>query len=125
MRRKLIFGGIFLFLSLLYWKDCLSVWCIHGKYVNNNTEPITDGPAQIQSRVDTLTLNEDGTFDCKTWGEGTYEVTSIRGIKTIDFSYKYDMGNAGFETYMVKPFFRNPRIILNSDLGFYFEKIEG
>jgi len=97
---------------------------LEGRYVNNNTDYILEGPKPISQGVDTLVIKNDNTFDSKTWGTGTYKVNpSIFGT-SIDLTYNYEMGKAGYEMSVTSPLFGQERIWLDHDLNFYFEKIK-
>ena len=97
---------------------------LEGRYFNNNTDYILEGPRPISQGVDTLVIKKDYTFDSKTWGTGTYRVKpSIFGTR-IDLTYDYEMGKAGYEMLVTSPMFRQERIWLDYDMDFYFEKIE-
>jgi hypothetical protein len=124
MKKQSLFIILTIFSLLLLWKMYLPISSIPGKYVNNNTRPILEGPSPIAQGQDTLILFEEGTFTSKTWGDGTYEVeTSLRGTK-IDLSYTFAAGQGGFHTTVSKSLLGNLKIWLDYDLEFYFEKID-
>lgn len=88
-----------------------------GTFVSNNTGPIMEGPKS----VDTLKLYEDGTFQNNSWGKGTYLINGDE----IHFRYSYELGTARYTSSLNRKFLiGSPRIKLNSDLGFYYEKIK-
>ncbi len=95
---------------------------IWGVYINNNTQPILDGPNSIEFGIDTLKIYADNRFVNKSWGLGHYQIKN--GILTteIDFSYNYELGEAGFSTRITKPLFGKYKIWLNKDLNFYYIK---
>lgn len=97
---------------------------LEGRYINNNTNYILEGPSPISEGFDTLILNKDNTFDSKTWGTGTYKVKpSIFGT-SIDLTYEYEMGKAGYQMLVTSPLFGKERLWLDSDLNYYFVKIK-
>lgn len=102
-------------LLLIVWNNYYPKWILTGNYVSNNTEPVLEGP----SSIDTLTLYENGTFKNAAWGKGTYE---IKGNE-ISFTYDFKMGKAGYRSHIDRAFFIwKPRILLNSDLRYYYKK---
>jgi len=122
--KNILFIGIGLILIIVVWKNYISKSSILGKYVNNNTEAILEGPSSIQNGVDTLELLENGTFSSKTWGNGTYKISKNLISTEIDLTYSYSMGKAGFSTQIEKSVFGKTKIWLNYDLGFYFKKVD-
>jgi hypothetical protein len=95
---------------------------IWGVYINNNTQPILDGPNSVEFGIDTLKIYADHRFVNKSWGLGHYQIKN--GILTteIEFSYNYELGEAGFSTIITKPLFGEYKIWLNKDLNFYYLK---
>ena len=124
MKKSRLLIGIGLILLIVVWKNYIPKSSIVGKYVNNNTEPILEGPNSIQNGIDTLALLENGTFQSKTWGNGTYEISKSLMETEIDLTYSYSMGKAGFSTQVDKSILGETRIWLNHDLGFYFKKVD-
>lgn len=97
---------------------------IQGRYINNNTEFILEGPSPIEQGVDTLIIKRDNTFESKTWGSGTYSIQpSLFGTR-IHLIYEYELGKAGYEMMVTAPLFRPIKIWLDYDMNFYFEKIK-
>ncbi len=97
---------------------------LQGRYINNNTEYILEGPRPIEQGIDTLIIKNDNTFESQTWGSGTYMIEpSIFGTR-IDLTYDYEMGKAGYEMLVTSPLFRQERIWLDYGMNFYFEKIK-
>ena len=124
-KKTLIISGIILgLISFSFYKNHISTDELIGKYVNNNTEPLLDGPRPIQEGMDTLTIMENNTFSSRTWGEGKYVLESSFIETRIDLTYSYSMGKAGYEMSVTKPLFGKIRVWLNHDLNFYFEKTE-
>ena len=124
-KKTIIISGILLVVMLIFfYKNHISTDDIIGKYVNNNTEPLLDGPKEIQKGVDTLIIMKDNKFSSKTWGDGTYIIKSSLMETKIDFKYTYSMGKAGYEAIVSKPLFNKTKIWLNYDLNFYFEKMK-
>jgi hypothetical protein len=124
MKKNKLLVGIGFIILLIAWKNYIPESSIFGKYVNNNTEPILEGPSPIQNGVDTLRLFENGTFKSRTWGNGTYEISRSFMRTDIDLTYTYSMGKAGFSTQIKKSMLGKNKIWLNYDLGFYFQKTE-
>lgn len=126
MKRLIIIISLVIF-GLLFIEgltNYASKTSLEGRYINNNTDYILEGPRPISQGVDTLVIKKDYTFDSKTWGKGTYRVKpSIFGTR-IDLTYDYEMGKAGYEMLVTSPMFRQERIWLDYDMDFYFEKIE-
>lgn len=110
---------IFLMLYLLW----VPKFRVVGEYINNNTEYVLEGPLPIDKYVDTLKIFDDGTFESKTWGNGTYLVKGNFLSPRLRISYTYEFGKAGAEFIIQKPVIGNLRIWLDQDLGFYFKKI--
>ncbi|MFD2543758.1 hypothetical protein ACFSSB_15635 [Lacinutrix gracilariae] len=92
-----------------------------GIYVSTETESFL---AEIPHKSDTLILKSDGTFASGFYGIGNYNVNY--GILTteIEWTYEYEMGQAGYRTYFNNKVFEKPKIILSSDLNHYYEKIK-
>jgi hypothetical protein len=114
--------------TILIILTLIIVWCkylpeksIYGKYINNNTQPILEGPNSIEHGIDTLIIYENGKFESNAWGKGTYK---IENRKRISFTYDYEFGKAGYNTNISKSTLGKIRIILNQDLNFYYEKID-
>ena len=110
----IIFFVLLVSISVIY-DNYFTPKMISGKYVYNFPVYVVDGP----STRDYLLLKENGTFESNTWGNGTYK---INGSK-LAFKYKYEMGEAGFECGIYRPFFfGTPRISICKDLDYYFLK---
>ena len=105
---------------LYLFKNLLTEKMISGTYVSNNKQSLIDGP----SFGDTLKIYDNNRFESQTWGKGTYELKhSLVGTK-IDLIYKYEYGNAGYEMNIYRTFLGIPRIDLDRDLEYYFEKVD-
>ena len=126
MKRLVIIVSLLIF-GLLFIEgltNYASKSSLEGRYINNNTDYVLEGPRPISQGVDTLVINNDNTFNSQTWGTGTYKVKpSIFGTR-IDLTYDYEMGKAGNEMLVTSPVFGQERIWLNYDLNYYFEKIK-
>lgn len=126
MKRLVIIVSLLIF-GLLFIEgltNYASKSSLEGRYINNNTDYVLEGPRPISPGVDTLVINNDNTFNSQTWGTGTYKVKpSIFGTR-IDLTYDYEMGKAGNEMLVTSPVFGQERIWLNYDLNYYFEKIK-
>lgn len=124
MKKYKIFLGISLIVGLLIWRNHIPKKYVIGKYVNNNTESILEGPNSIENGQDTLVLFETGKFESNTWGFGTYEVTPKLWKTEIALTYDYGIAKAGYTTQISKSILGKNRIWLKYDLLFYFEKID-
>ncbi|MDF9795361.1 hypothetical protein OKW21_000624 [Catalinimonas alkaloidigena] len=117
MTKRLLLMFLVLIGFLVFWNNFYPRFSVEGVYVSNNTRPIIEGPKSI----DTLTIYSNGTFENGSWGKGEY---SIDGDQ-IHFDITYDYGKFGFNTYLSRTYFiGSPKIQLDSDLGFYYEKIK-
>ena len=112
--------SIIILLSDLLMTSRDEIW---GVYINNNTEPILEGPNSIKHGFDTLRIYSNNRFVNKSWGVGNYQIKNGILKTEIDFSYKYELGHAGYSTKITKPIFGEYKIWLNSDLNFYYTKI--
>ena len=126
MKKSIIYIiGILLFSLFCLWKHNIPHQSIIGKYVNNNTDIVMEGPQPIQNGQDTLILYDDFTFESRTWGKGTYTYDS--GFWQSEICLRYDAyggGKASYNSYVKKSTFGKIRILLSMDYDFYFEKIE-
>ncbi len=93
-----------------------------GIYVNKNFEnPICC--VESPHVPDTLTLNKNGTFYSKYYGNGKYKLGS--GFETKIELNSTDIGKElTHKTYFENKICAKPRIILNADMNHYYEKIE-
>jgi hypothetical protein len=108
-----------LLIAFYLFKNFLSENMISGIYVSNNEQSLVDGP----NFGDTLKIYNNNRFESQTWGNGKYELKhSLNGTK-INLTYEYEFGNAGYEMKICRTFFGEPRINLNTDLEYYFKKI--
>ncbi len=116
---KVFIGAIIL---IYIFNNFFTESMITGTYISNNNQSVLEGPNGMGEK---LFLLEDNKFKSDTWGNGTYELKySFKGT-TIDLTYNYEFGKAGFVTYIDRNyFFGNPKILLDKDLKFYFAKIE-
>ena len=109
-----------LLIAFYLFKNFLSENMIAGIYVSNNQQSLLDGP----SFGDTLKIYSNNRFESQTWGNGKYKLKhSLTGTK-IRITYKYEFGNAGYEMNTYRTFLGKPRIDLDSDLEYYFEKVD-
>lgn len=72
---------------------------------------------------DTLILNTDNTFSSGFYGIGKYKLKRNLLSTEIDLSYGYEMGKANLKAYFSNKIYEKPKIILNSDLKQYYEKL--
>jgi len=131
MKKTSIIFAIGLIIGLLIFKNYISKNSFVGKYVNNNTKPILVVPGTIPNSLDTLTLFENGEFKSKSWGKGNYEISSKYWNTEIKFSYISGWNGKSpypiygdYSTDITKSIFGKKKIWINSDLNYYFEKIE-
>jgi hypothetical protein len=125
MRRILIGIGLILLIGILILQCNIPMTkkSVVGTYVNTNYEKercCLESPHV----ADTLILKSNGTFSSGYYGNGNYNVNY--GILTteIDWTYEYETGKAGYSTRFSNKVFEKPKIILNYDLGHYYEKVE-
>lgn len=118
MTRKNWLIAVLVFGALYCWNSYYPNFLLAGSYLSNNSTPILEGPTTNE----VLILYLDGTFKSQAWGNGTYELDGPE----IMFKYVDRMGSSGyFLTSVYRPFFLLlPRISLNQDLNYYFEKVE-
>lgn len=108
-----------LIIAYYLFKIFLSENMISGTYVSNNKQSLIDGP----NFGDTLKIYSNNRFESETWGNGKYILKhSLTGTK-IYLTYKYEFGNAGYEMDIYRTFYGKPRIDLEGDLEYYFEKV--
>jgi hypothetical protein len=92
---------------------------VTGEYIYRYRYPSV--LAESPHNGDKLLLKENGHFQSDTWGEGTYELRNGRLV----LNYHDQMGEASFKTSFNREFFwSKPRIIIDYDLGHYFEKVD-
>jgi hypothetical protein len=107
------------FLLLIVWNTYFPASLIDGKYISNNlNQPILEGP----NSIDTLFLLKNKTFRNGAWESGTYRIKRNR----IDFLYNYSFNQTVhkgiFSTIIRRKYFIGKlQIMLNSDLGYYYE----
>ena len=113
-------------LLVFFWKMYIPKSSVVGIYVNNNTDYVLEGPQPItEGPPDTLTLYPDNTFTSKTWGNGTYIIEGGSMLSSsINLSYDYIMGKAGYGMGISKSYTGKIRLALSYDQNFYFEKIK-
>ena len=96
---------------------------IVGTYINTNFD-YPSHVAEIPCYADELELYSDGRFSSSYWGEGEYKISySIKGT-TIDLTYNYEFGKAGFNTYITRDVFGTPKIVLNKDRNHHYAKVK-
>lgn len=96
---------------------------IVGTYVNNNFNE-TPFYAEIPYIKDTLILNANNTFKSNYYGNGTYKLNSGIFRNELSISYNYSMGKAGARFILKNKIFSFKKIMLVSDLDYYYEKIK-
>ncbi|RZK58781.1 MAG: hypothetical protein EOO91_07260 [Pedobacter sp.] len=105
----------FVVISIIY-DNFYTKSLISGRYIYNYEETL-EGP----NKGDNLLLKQNGEFESDTWGKGTYKINGTR----LNLSYSYSYGQAAYECSIYRPYFwGKPRISINSDLGYFFEKID-
>lgn len=106
---------VILFSIAIIYDNYYTQKMISGRYVYIFPTNIVDGP----KTGDYLLLKENGTFESTTWENGTYKIIGSK----LALKYKYEMGEAAFECGIYRPFFfGTPRISIESDLDYYFQK---
>lgn len=126
MKRKIKIGLILISIigfSFYCSNNFLTTGMISGKYTfkNFNSEScLADSP----NSSDTLVLFENGTFTSNFLGKGTYKLKHSYKGTSIDLTYDYEFGKAGYKTKLKREYFSDPRIIINEDLNQYMERIE-
>ena len=92
-----------------------------GTYVfyNHDTPFLPELPPQN----DTLILKADNTFSSNYYGNGTYETDFGLFERDLRIRYNYEFGRASLKTEFIKRIGKNSRIILNSELKKYYEKV--
>jgi len=120
MKRNIFLIVIFLIFLIYTIDNFFTKSMIVGTYVSNNKTSIIDGP----SNGDTLVLLDNNTFKSQTWGNGKYSLEySGKGTK-INIHYKYEFGTAGYQMGIQRSFYIKPKIIIDRDLNYYFEKFK-
>jgi len=107
-------------IGIVIWK-CnipISEVGIEGVYVNNN---YNEKPfyAEIPYNRDTLKLTRNKTFFSNFYGEGTYEFSSNIFGGNLYIVTENSISNFPLQNKI----FRQTRVILVSDLNFYYEKV--
>lgn len=123
MKKSIIFAALIVIIFCIVDFGNISRSEIAGIYINNNTNPIVDGPKAIVEGIDTLFIYADNRFHNKSWGLGNYIIENSFFNHDIDFSYKYEFGYAGFRTNISKPIFGKQKIWLDKDQNSYYLKI--
>lgn len=109
-----------LLLGFYLFKNFLSKNMISGTYVSNNKQSLIDGP----NFGDTLKIYSNDRFESQTWGNGKYKLKHSLTGTNIQLNYRFEFGEASYEMNIYRSFFSKPRINLDSDLEYYFEKID-
>lgn len=112
----------FLLLAILSLGILLSIaydnyypkWAVIGTYVYNFPRGvIAEGP----NSGDRLILEKEGYFRSTTWGKGTYELKGVRLLLSSN--------EGGHSAYFYRElFWGKPRIVVERDLNYYFEKLD-
>lgn len=113
--RTIIITSVILITSFfIVYNNFYTPHMISGTWVYDFPVALPEGP----SRGDSLKLKENGTFESDTWGNGTYILNGS------ELNLTYEHGTAGFQTNISRPlFWDEPRIDIESDLCYYFKKI--
>jgi len=122
--KRILFGmGMFFLIGILRFNIPLTKNSVVGVYENTNYghEPCC---VETPHKPDILILKSEGTFTSDFYGTGTYNVNYGLLTTEIDWTYKYEMGKAGYSTYFSNKIYENPKIILNYDLNHYYKKVD-
>lgn len=92
---------------------------IVGTYVNNNYDQRVSGP-EVPYEQDTLILFDNNKFTSPFWGNGTYQI--IYGLYGTEIKLSYALGKSYFRGRLTRLWLGKPKIILDQDLNYYFEK---
>lgn len=124
MKRILLISGALIIIIFLFKINLpMTKNTAIGVYTNKNYKD-KNCCVEAPHIADTLILNPDGTFSSEYYGHGRYDI-DYGILKTeINLNYQYEMGNANYATYFSNRIYEKPKIILNSDLNHYYEKIE-
>jgi hypothetical protein len=127
---KILIPTVVLFLLFWYiYSNYFTKNMIIGTYVKERT---LDSYPEVPSGIDTLILFDDGHYESHYYWhrKGTYEIYGEPFATRIELTY-YEkispdgkIGLAGYNSYFTRWWFSRIRIILNSDLGVYYEKID-
>lgn len=112
----IIFGGIYFHINF-FTKSM-----IVGTYINKNYN-YTPFLPEIPYSIDTLRIFKDERFISSHWGEGQYKLSySLKGT-TINLSYKYEFGMAGYKIPVTRNCFEAPRLILYRPKKHHYSKV--
>ncbi|TKC12588.1 hypothetical protein FA048_02935 [Pedobacter polaris] len=115
-KRKVIIISFIAIIAISIAYDNLYVkGMIAGKYIYNFSGDQLEGP----DKGDHLVLKMNGLFESDTWGKGIYKLTGSR----IELNYADEFGDGIYVFTISRRFFwGKPRLVVNKDLGYYFEK---
>lgn len=114
-KKIIILSCLSLILISILYDNFYTVGMISGKYVYKFPLSRPEGPRE----GDKLQLNKDGTFQSDSWGEGTYKIVG----SALDLTYHDQLGRAGYQMTIYRPFFWGiPKICVDRDLNYCFEK---
>ncbi len=104
-------------------RDFLTYNMVAGVYVNhyNGSRPTI---ADMPDEADTLVLFQNGKFHSGFYGKGTYQLDYSMWGTSINIQYEYEMGRAALNASINKPLFGEPRIMLVSDLDYYYIRVK-
>ncbi len=97
---------------------------IAGIYVNRKLpNERARNLVEIPYVVDTIKLYENNRFTSLYWGKGVYNIIySIRGTN-IELFYTDEFGKASFNTSITRFYWGKPKLILDWNQNYFYEKI--
>jgi hypothetical protein len=121
-RYKILIIIASLILLRLVYNGFFTTGMMEGTYVSqDHTHSFR---AEVPYRVDTLVLKPGGKFSSNYYGNGTYELEYAWRGTTLELTYKYELGIAGVSLYIDRDWFSSPKVMQDSDLNYYYEKIK-
>lgn len=101
----------------------ISADSISGVYVNRNFGEGRE-VAETPNVADTLIIYKNGQFTSSFYRDGKYQISHSLSGTSVNFTYKYEFGNAGFEAPAKRLNFTGVKLILSDDLDRYYEKVK-
>jgi hypothetical protein len=121
---------IYLLLSLvliiiLYniYSGYISLSMLVGTYITVKPDDYKAAVPDIPSKTDTLIIYNNGTFSSGFFGMGKYTLSHNLFTTEIDLNYHYNFGMAGYTSTISRSFLGVPKIELDADNNYYYEKV--